>query len=112
MAPDDLKTGVAGVWNNSWGGTVTINPAPAVAGLIANAGFTITVANVPTSACTQLVNRVAPSFLAIGTGAAASGANDAIIKGTVGGTNATKVDVGATATLCAVSPAILAFTAR
>lgn len=110
MAPDDLKTSGAGPWQNSWGGTVTVLPTTAtVAGLNAGSGFTIELTNVPTTACTQIVNRVAPSFLAIGAG---SGSTVDNIKGGLSATDPTRVDVDALATACKAGAVVLDFTAR
>ncbi len=110
LAPDDLKTATSGVWNNSWGGFVYLKPSPAIGGLAANAGFTITLTAIPQSACTQLVNRVAPSFLAIGIGTDGT-SNDGSIKGG-NATNMTKVDVTKIAAACPAAGGTLAFTAR
>jgi len=113
MSPDDIKTATpdVGVWKNSWGGDVFVKPSTAIGGLTANAGFTITMTGIPQSACTQLVNRVAPSFLAIGTGAADGSANDGLIKGG-SATNMTKVDVTQISNVCLPAGGTLAFTAR
>jgi prepilin-type N-terminal cleavage/methylation domain-containing protein len=109
MVPDDLRgddggTPPVSTYTNSWGGDVTIAATGASDPLPQNAGFTIILTKVPKSACTQLVARVAPSFLAIGT----SSQKD-VMKTVTG-----KVDVAQTATSCnnVGAGASLAFTAR
>ena len=100
MVPDDLKTGTVGTWNNAWGGTVSI--APASNGAAADSLFAVTVSNIPQSACTQLVNRVAPSFLMIGDTSTADS-----IKPMNG-----KVNINNIANVCVAAGASLVFTAR
>lgn len=104
LVPDDLgvvdSTSTKG--SNSWGGDVTILPNATVGSLVANSGFTIVFTGVPQSACTQLVNRVAPSFLAIGDSTTLNN-----IKDLTGG-----VQVANIPTVCVSAGASLAFTAR
>lgn len=105
LVPDDLGVADSSATKgtNSWGGDVTIDPSVALGGVTAAAGFTITFTGIPQSACTQLVNRVAPSFLVISDGTT-------IVKDTT--TN--KVSITNLASVCGTggTAPTLAFTAR
>ncbi len=105
LVPDDLKPIVATGGVNSWGGNVTLDPAVAGGGVAASAGFTIGMTGIPQTACTQLVNRVAPSFLTIGNTAKGAEVKD---------TTTNKINLTALATACGTdaSAATLYFTAR
>jgi type II secretory pathway pseudopilin PulG len=101
LAPDDIKTGTVGTWDDTWGGLIFVAPLAATEGNYqANSLFTVSLANVPTGACTQLVNRVAPAFALIGTGTSTDGTNGGLVKGNNGTTTENVVDVTNLATLC------------
>lgn len=108
LVPDDLKTctgttTVTCTYNNSWGGVVSLVSSPSVQ-IPKDSGFTIGMTVVPQTACTQLVNRVAPSFLAIGTTAGA---------GDIKSPATPKVDLTALGTACGkTGGASLYFTAQ
>lgn len=100
LVPDDLKATDSSsgtpttTYTNSWGGAVTLVPAPGGV-LTAGAGFTIGMAGIPQTACTQLVNRVAPSFLGI-----AKDVGKGDVKGGTPAAPTTKVNLSALATAC------------